>query len=125
MKKTDKSIHGVCVAAIKRSTMKPYDFKWTRFYESNSEFPYIGFKLNLQENELIICSTFIDSQNYSVLTSRRLVTCEKGVETQGNIEGSKNKGYGMFKSEKDPFTFGRITTENGTELKYFIETGFA
>ncbi|WP_255413513.1 hypothetical protein [Emticicia sp. C21] len=40
MTKTDQSKHNICVAAIRRKTMKPYDFKWTKFYEYNAEFPY-------------------------------------------------------------------------------------
>lgn len=42
--------------------MKPYDFKWTKFYESNLDFPYQGLPLNLTEDELIICSTLIDGK---------------------------------------------------------------
>ncbi len=126
MNKTDKSKHNISVASIKRSTMKPYDFKWTKFYELNSDFPYSGLNLGLTENELIICSTVIDFENYSILTSQKLITSENGNERIGNLVNAKDKGYGDFKGYKDAtLTFGLVELENGTELKYFIETGKA
>ena len=71
--------------------MKPYDFKWTMFYESNSDFPYSGLHLDLTQDELIICSTFIDDDNYSILTTRQLVTKQNGQTQIGNIEGADRK----------------------------------
>ncbi|MBQ4820274.1 hypothetical protein [Aquimarina sp. MMG016] len=127
MRKSDKSKHNISIASIKRSTIKPYnDFKWTKFYETNSDFPYSGLNLNLTENEMIICSTVIDSENYSILTSQKLITNENGIESSGNLVNAKDKGYGDFKGYKDDsLTLGLVELENGTELKYFIETGKA
>ncbi|RYU94250.1 hypothetical protein [Emticicia agri] len=127
MTKTDKSKHNICIAAIKRHTMKPYDFKWTKFYESNAEFPYTALPLQLAENELFICSTMIDADNYSILTTRRIITTEKGETNAGSIEGAAHETYGDFKGlrDKKPFTFGQILLYNGTNFKYFIETGKA
>ena len=89
--KTDKSIQNISIAAIKRSTFKPYDYKLTKFYESNSEFPYSELKLELMENELLICSTFIDHENYSILTTQKLITSENGIEKTGNMTGAALK----------------------------------
>lgn len=106
--------------------MKPYDvFKWTKFYEVNSDFQYDGLNLNLTDNELIICSTIIDTDNFSILTTQKLITTENGIESSGNLINAKDKGYGDFKRYNDSFTFGLVELENGTELKYFIETGKA
>ena len=126
MTKTDKSIHNICVASIKRSTMKPYDFKWTNFYESNSDFHYSGLQLDLEENELIICSTIIDKDNFSILTTRRLLTSLDGQLCIENIQGATDKLYGDFKGYQDKdFTFGQVEVQNGNGIKYFIETGNA
>ncbi len=125
MTKTDKSKHSICIASIKRSTFKPYNYRWTTFYESNSDFQYSGLRLNLMENELIICSTVIDPENYSILTTQKLITKNKGIEHTGSLIGAKDNGYGTFKSTKEGFTFGTIHLENGTDLNYFIETGKA
>lgn len=127
MAKTDKSKHNICIASIKRSTIKPYNFKWTKFYESNSDFPYSELTLILTDSELIICSTVIDDNNYSILTTQRLITKEKGIEVIGNIIDAIDKLYGDFKGGYDDefFTFGVVQLCNGMELKYFIETGKA
>lgn len=126
MNKTDKSIHNICVASIKRSTIKPYDFKWTRFYETNSGFPYSGIIPALEETELIICSTVIDNNNFSILTTRRLLTQQGGQLYSGKIQGATDRLYGDFKAYKDKdFTLGLVQLANGKELSYFIETGRA
>ncbi len=126
MRKSDKSIHNISVASIKRSTIEPYNFKWTKFYESNTDFQYSGIKIQLTHNELIICSTVIDSENYSILTTQKLITNEKGNKSIGDLNGSKLKQYGDFKGlHEESNTFGIIQLANNTELKYFIETGKA
>ncbi|MDO6492888.1 MULTISPECIES: hypothetical protein [unclassified Cellulophaga] len=126
MAKTDKSKHNISIASIKRCTYKPYDYKLTKFYESNSDFPNSYPKIDLKENELIICSTFIDSKNYSILTTQKLITKENGIKHIGNIIGATDKAYVDFKGYKDDsVTFGLIELEDGTDLKYFIETGKA
>jgi len=108
--------------------MKPYDFKWTRFYEEdtgfNNSFPEIVIELS--DNELVICSTVIDEDNFSVLTSRKLITKESGVLLSGRMNGAEDRRYGDFKGYRSgPFTFGLVQLSNGEELKYFIETGRA
>lgn len=106
--------------------MKPYDFKWTKFYEADTDFPYIGLQLDLAENELFICSTIIDEDNFSILTTRRLLTKLDGKLCSENIQAATDKLYGDFKGYKDKeFTFGLVQLQNGNELKYFIETGKA
>ena len=126
MTKSDKSKHNICIASIKRSTRSPYDFKWTKFYESNADFHYPGLSLDLSENELIICSTVIDRDNYSIVTTQRLITKQNGQESAGSLEGAIDKLYGDFKGYKDElFTFGHIQLQDGADLAYFIEIGRA
>jgi hypothetical protein len=126
MTKTDKSMHNICIAAIKRNTMKPYEFKWTKFYEDNTDFQYTGLEIDLADNELFICSTFIDQNNFSILTTRRILTKQEGRLCLENIKGATNKLYGDFKGYRDEeYTFGLIQLQNGNEIRYFIETGKA
>lgn len=106
--------------------MNPYDFKWTTFYESNSEFQYSDLGLNLTENELIICSTIINKNNYSILTTKQLYTNIDGYLQAENIFTSRIINYGEFKSnDSKGYTFGLVELENGQKFKYFIETGKA
>ena len=125
MTKTDQSIHNICIAAIKRSTFKPYKkkYKWAQFYEATDAFPYTSLPLQLEANELIICSLVLDTNNYSILTTRKLITNINGNEEIGSIKGASDKDYGRFKNNPDVVTFGTISYENGKDLKYFIEIG--
>ena len=128
MTKPDQSIRDICVAKIKRSTFKPYDYKLTKFFELNSEFFafYPDIPLDLATEELIISSTIIDFDNYSVLTTRQLITKEKGVLCSGNLEEASDQSYGDFKGYKaDTFTFGQVQLKDGRDLKYFVEVGKA
>lgn len=128
MVKSDKSKHNIAVAAIKRHTIKPYDFKWTNFYESNADFYtlYPNIFPNLFDDELIVCTTVIDAENFSILTTRRLFTNENGVLQFAAIEEANHKTHGLFKSiAANSFTFGYIERKDKSELKYFIETGYA
>lgn len=104
----------------------PYDFKWTKFYDSATDFISTGEDLELAEKELIICSTVIDKNNYSILTSRQLITKNEGQLKTGYIQGATDKLYGDFKGNKDnDFTFGQVELQNENNLNYFIETGKA
>ncbi|BDD04472.1 hypothetical protein [Aureibacter tunicatorum] len=125
MKKFDKTIHNIVLAAIKRKTLKPYEFRWTNLYESNSEFPYVGM-LKFSEEELLICSTVIDEDNYSILTTRSLITSERGVRAVNDLTGVKQINSDNFKSfGNNAFTMGVVSFLNGSQIKYFIETGNA
>lgn len=128
MKKSDKSIHNICIAAIKRSTMKPYDFKWTRLYEQPVDFRdlFPGIGIECSDGQLVICSTIIDHDNFSILTTQRLIIKEKGLLFSGSLNGAIDKQCGNFKDYKnEPLTFGLVRLYDGSELKYFIETGKA
>ena len=128
MIKSDKSKHNTCIASIKRSTIPPYNFKWTKFYESNLEFQNTNHEINFDfaEGELIICSTIINVDNHSILTTQRLITKENGTKNSGSLVGAIDKFYGDFKGHKeDSLTFGLVLLYNGVDLKYFIETGNA
>lgn len=106
--------------------MKPKDFQWIEFYESNSQYLYQGLRLDLGEEELIICSTIIDEINYSNLTTRKLITVENVKERLEHLVGATGKGYGDFKGYSNhDIAFGLVQLENGDDLKHFIETGKA
>jgi len=128
MGKSDKSIHNICIAAIKRACTQPYDFKWTRFYEEPKEFAlsYPKMAAYVEENELPICATIVHARNWSLLTTRRLFTMDNGQLTKGDIEGSKNQSHGDFKGAgTHERTNGAIQLFDGTKMTYIIETGRA
>lgn len=129
MKKKDQSKHRICISKIKRATIKPYDaFQWTKFYENNSSFfdEYSDIPIQLNEEELLICSTIINSENYSILTTQKLITSENGILESGLIIHAENGLYGNFKGYgEEKLTFGKIILEHGKIVKYFIETGKA
>lgn len=126
MSKSDKSIHNICIASIKRSIIKPYDFKWTMFYMSNDEFQHFHLPLSLLENELIICSTIIDNDNYSILTTRQLISKIEGVLKSEDIHVATAKMYGDFKGYKDnTITIGQVELLQGQQMNYLIEVGRA
>ena len=125
MKRSEKIKHKLAIASIKKRTFKPYDYKWTKFYESNFEFMYCIPQFILEDKELVICSTIIDSNNLSILTTHKLFTIENWTISVGYLNGATDKNYGNFKNEKEDFVFGTVILKSGSSLKYFIETGKA
>ncbi|SHL59552.1 hypothetical protein [Chryseobacterium carnipullorum] len=107
--------------------MKPYDFRWTQFYDSDSnpKLLFQNFPIDFSEEELIICSVIIDPDHYSILTTRKLITNNKGNMESGNLNHAKNKWYGEFKSKTDLYTLGEVELSTGQRLCYFVETGKA
>ncbi|MBB6129978.1 hypothetical protein [Mucilaginibacter lappiensis] len=128
MTKSDQVIHSFAIYEIKRATFKPYDFKWAKFHENNSDFVHLypEIQLDVEENELIICSTVIDADNYSLLTTRRIVTKENDIENIGDMTSAiQNTPPLQFKLEKYNYVFGTLQLQNGTVFRYFIEAGKA
>lgn len=127
MKKSDQSLCNICISSIKRKTMKPYDFKWTQFFDldSNPKLLFQNFPIDFAEEELIICSTLIDPDHYSILTTRKLITKNNGIVESGSLINAKNKWYGEFKSKTELYTLGEVELSTGKRLNYFVETGRA
>jgi hypothetical protein len=126
MKKSDKFLHTICIAKIKRSTIQPYDFKWTQFYEDDSKELFRDYPIELLDEErIIICSTIINEDNFSILTTKKLITLKNGRLSLGSCINATDKLYGKFKSKTKDFSLGSVELENGEILEYFIETGRA
>ncbi|WP_448701920.1 hypothetical protein ACFGVR_06585 [Mucilaginibacter sp. AW1-3] len=124
MLNSNSVVHTFCTYEIKRHTFKPYVFRWTKFHEDNSDFPEI--QVNIAEGELIICSTIIDSDNYSILTTQRIITKESNVEEIRYMTNAISYHMPLnYKFEKFGYIFGSIKFRNGDETKYFLETGKA
>ena len=128
MTKSDPVLHSFTIYEIKKATFKPYDFKWTKFHENNSDFVqlYPEIQLDVEENELIICSTVIDADNFSILTTRRIVTKENGIEDMGYMAGATTHDYPFYVGhEKFNYIFGTVVLPNGNAFRHFIEAGKA
>jgi hypothetical protein len=128
MEKSDETIHGICIASIKRNTIKPYDFKWSHFWETKSDFEnyYQGLVTNFEPEEIPICSTVLDSNNWSVLTTRRLITNKASQLTERNIGDAFQRFPGDFKGLRDKeITMGTLEFKDGRKMEYFVETGRA
>ncbi|MBT1705437.1 hypothetical protein [Chryseosolibacter indicus] len=126
--KPDKSIRDICIAAIKRSTIPPFDFPYTFIYEEGDEIENIQVSNSviLQDNESLICSTIIDEKIWTVLTTRRIFSFE-GVGLKEHSLLNINKwDFGDFKDySKQTFTKGFLSFEDGNIVPVFVETGRA
>ena len=118
----DSSIHKICILAIKKSLMDTAELSFTSIYENrDSKLP---FQLGLNFSELPICSTIKDSDNWSILTTQRLLSKINSVFTEANMETAQNRYYGDFKGYKsEQFTLGKVENSIGEEIEYLIETG--
>lgn len=126
--KSDSSIHNVCIAAIKRKTRKPHHFEWTAYYENSDDFSnkYRAIEIDFEDGELVICSTMLDENNWTVLTTRRIFTKEKGELKNGTMRDAISHSPGNFKGYgNQKMVLGKIKFSDGFEMNYFIETSEA
>jgi hypothetical protein len=125
--KTDLSIYKISIAAIKRhTTMKPGDFNMTKFYEKQPsviDLPIVS-NISLEEDELIICSVFVNESQWTILTTKRIITKDNSLSFTGRIENFKSRYLGDFKGiDRQKVEQGYIKMKDDSKCPYFIETG--
>lgn len=126
--KTPDKIHSICIAAIKRSYIPPFDFEYTSIYENSDtvESDKIGVDLKLASHELPICSTIISTKVWTLLTTDRIISFE-GVEMQEHkLTSIKRWNFGDFKGySEQSYTKGFLHFDDDTVVPVFVETGRA
>lgn len=142
MEKNDTYLKEIVLAAIKRNTIKPFNFKYTCFYDVNtsindeqirtltcvnpcSESSW-NFSLDMEGEEAYICSTIITDLLWTILTTRRILSREGLLFYSHSCNGFKIADYADFKGyAKQEYTKGCIVFKNDNIIPVFIETGNA
>ncbi|WP_245576605.1 hypothetical protein [Flexithrix dorotheae] len=125
--KTDPSIYKICIAAINRHTIKPFDFQMTQIYREDCKSPRGVFEnINLNPSEISICSTEINEHQWTLLTTQRIFTSDNEDFFEGKIIDFKTKRSGNFKGIGNiKYVKGIIELHNSEKIPYFLETGKA
>jgi hypothetical protein len=127
--KTSHSIRNICLAAINRSLRLPFEFRFTTIFETDSmaEIGAVAFFLpSAEEDELPICQVFINNDNWTLVTTNRILTRKEGdldcirAKEVKSWDGGDFKGY-----NKTAYTLGQVQSEKQRGLEIFIETGGA
>jgi hypothetical protein len=129
MQKTDESIRRICIASIKRHTIKPINYPLTKIFESQS-FSDIDEKISStfthQENELPIALTHVDNNNWTLLTTKKIISNINGDIKQALANNIAKRTWNDFKGYKEkPITLGHLTLDDNSTLDVLIETGKA
>ena len=125
MEKSDKSKKNICIAAIKRHAITPFDFKFTRIYDLKHPtlMPEIKDAIHLESEEELICSTYVSPTIWTLLTTRRIFSLEGVGLKKHELAGIKKWDFGDFKGySKQPYTKGFLYFENSDVITFFIET---
>jgi hypothetical protein len=129
MEMTDKAKMEMCLAKIERSFTPPFDFKLTEVFneDNNYNFPEATLdEITLEEGEELICSTFVDEQTWTLLTTRRILSADGLSLDEHSIEGITKSNFGDYKdSVKQAHTRGFLFFKDGNIVPIFIETGRA
>lgn len=123
MRKSDKSIRNITLAKVKRSLMADAVCKFTKTYdtETMADAPFLE---NAETEELPIACTYIDINNYTLITTRRIFTVEDCLKHTVLFQDIKAYKFGDFKGMRDnPVTIGNVTTFNGESFPFLIERG--
>ncbi|MBD1366754.1 hypothetical protein IDJ77_23280 [Mucilaginibacter sp. ZT4R22] len=126
--KSDKSIRNICLAAIKRRSSRPFDFQLTKIFESTT-FDDIedAFRITrVNKEELPISQTFIDENNWTLVTTRQIITSKQGIQESIQATEVKSWHWNDFKGyDKTSYTLGELHRNGGSDFEVFIETGRA
>ena len=129
MLKTDESIRRICIASIKRHTIKPINYPLTKIFETQSLSEIdaeISSTFVQRDNELPIALTHVDNRNWTLLTTRKIVSNIKGDIKEAFANNIKKWKWNDFKGYKDkPITLGHLILDDNTILDIVIETGAA
>lgn len=62
--KASENLHNLCIAAIKRSYIPPFNFIYTKIYKISDTFEVDGvaIELKLNTNEFPLCPTIINTK---------------------------------------------------------------
>jgi len=127
--KSDSSIRNICIASIKRHTIAPYDFAFTKFFQKEilNEVTNERFQsLSVHENELPISTVMIDNNNFTIVTTKQIIACKDGVIDSIVPFGTNSCHWGDFKEYRNtPYTLGQITNDAKQVFEFLIETGRA
>jgi hypothetical protein len=123
--KNDHSIRNICIAAIKRHTIKPIDFSFASILETELA-PKFSNGLAVIDGELPVARTFIDKDNWTFVTTRSIIVCDQGKIHESLAGRIKSWYWGDFNVYKDdPVIMGGLKLDNGILLKVHIERGKA
>jgi hypothetical protein len=129
MQKSDESIRRICVASIKRHTIKPIDYPLTTVFETQFLADIdetITSTFRHFENELPIALTHVDETSWTLLTMRQIISNINGNVKQTLTESVIQRKWNDFKGYKDKSTtLGQLTLADNTTLDFIIETGKA
>ena len=124
--KTDASIRNISVAAVKRSIRQGLVSTSTKIYEGETIPEGIDSIFNLiafYEGELPISHTVIDAENWTLVTSRRIISCIGGIINVAEAANVKYWDWGDFKaSGKTDYTQGYVKLDDDEKVEILIET---
>jgi hypothetical protein len=97
--------------------------KLTGIYETET-MADLSFAEDASTGELPIACTYIDSINYTLITTRQIFTTKDGSKYTVSFQDIKTYNFGDFKGRRDnPVTIGSVTTINGEDFPVLIESG--
>lgn len=127
--KQNASLHKICIAAIKRHTRVDFvhEFQWTKYYESANGFEEDALLLaiELKNNELIICSTIISIEHWSVLTTQRIITKLEGERIEGNMSIATGRSMGKLVDQKETIITAKVHFLKHQQVPFIYENGKA
>jgi len=119
----DEKIQDVAVAAIRRKSMDPGEWRFTRIGEIH---PEIRERLPLEAGELPVASAFLSPDSWYVFTTRRIVSHLDGETRSLDPSGGLEARFGMFKAIGEiSQQVATLSTPSGATFRLEYETGKA
>lgn len=130
--KPDESIRKICIKAINKWVGLSNDFVLSRFLD-NGTWQCVGNGIpdlfDIDEKELPIALVFVDHNNFTVVTTRQIITRIDGVIKAMKPDAAINLNTHDFQNWREiikaehPYTMGKVGLPGQQVFELFIETG--
>ena len=102
--------------------MLPFDFSLTKIFETETGHEKFGL-FTILENELPISEVVVDAQNWTLITTRQIVSCMDGTIKAKQAKDVNGWKWNDFKGyNKSLYNMGQIKFSAMESLNIFIET---
>lgn len=124
MRRSDANLQTTVVQAITRHTIKPIQYQFS-FLPGAVEFKLLEEKLiafaPYEDEELPILIVFLDIENWTFVTTRKVVSMIKGSIRMASVSEIKDFSNGDFKDYMKPWRYGRLALANDEIHQVHIE----
>lgn len=125
MQQTDDAIRTACIEVIRKRTLKRPSYPLSTIFETGDMTAIrVSAQVTGQDGELPIVLVYDDGDNWSLLTTQRIISTIKGERKEAPVSSISKYTWKDYKGYREnAYIFGHLTLADKSQLDILIETG--